>query len=920
MKNEPLNLFLSYGHSQETANIKNEILHVLKKRNHNIWVDNEKIFLNDDWREKIAEGLYNSHGIIALLSNWSTRINSETNMSDRSVCLDELSIAVSIPGKNIVSVLLEKGANIPNTISKKQWLDISEWKEYYGTENWSFWFDAKMEELINAIENKDNYVFQGEINSLQKSLQPLINDTKYSSLLSKKMVGRQWLIDQISNWEERNKTKFFHIVANPGVGKSHFISHLVHYNPNVVAVHFCEWSKSSNEFISQLIRGLAFQFATRNDEFRFHLNKSLDNNIFISSNCEKEKAIYDSLISMSNHRLFEILFEIPTSRMIYGNSESLYIVIDGIDEALNINSSYNDLVDILTSDALQRLPNWIKFIITSRPESDLMAQLNYLRKDTIFMDEYHENADDISEYLSKRLSVYKVSADTISILSKKCNGVFIYAEKLCDAINDEIISLDNICEIPSTIYGLYYCYFRRLFNDKALYKKYYDAICMMIYMYKVNLTVDSFCSILQWSNNDLNSFITHMKSFVILTENDNKENYLSFYHKSLFDWLSNKEKSAFFFADEKIAEKRIKDFCVSNYINGTYTTLSYELCKLIFNVLSEDKPFHKKIDNDDKFLYYIQNKAYTFSDLNTSDKAYDKLTNGTFDNSSTTLPQRATALKAECEISKCNYKEAKELLMVIDEQKIYQDPITYVKYKENLVWCEKEFNIDNSLTLLEELSDYIINSNFSNESEKYEKLSLVFYDKSVILWRIAQKQIGKTRAQTTDEAISNANTAIDYTNKYHRDKDGFLCLLYNQVAWCQVDKKDYDNAIKNFEESLKTRKNFYGYLSRYTSTAYDNLARGILYKYRYLKIDSQQSNSLDLALDNAMEAKKINKVLFGNKSLNYARNLETIAMIYKEKGKKDLALEAANESLNIYKYNSNGALEKRLTDFINLLN
>ena len=95
----------------------------------------------------------------------------------------------------------------------------------------------------------------------------------------------------------------------------------------------------------------------------------------------------------------------------------------------------------------------------------------------------------------------------------------------------------------------------------------------------------------------------------------------------------------------------------------------------------------------------MQEKAYTFSDLNTSYKAYDKLTDGTFDNVETTLPQRAIALKAECEISKCNYKEAKDLLMTIDEQKVFQDPITYVKYKENLVWCEKEFDIDNSLKL-----------------------------------------------------------------------------------------------------------------------------------------------------------------------------------------------------------------------------
>ena len=78
----PLRIFMSYGHTEDQ--IVRRIKERLESRGHTVWYDQSEIKVGDEWRDKIAEGVASSNGVIACLSKHAFR--------DGGVCHDEIDI------------------------------------------------------------------------------------------------------------------------------------------------------------------------------------------------------------------------------------------------------------------------------------------------------------------------------------------------------------------------------------------------------------------------------------------------------------------------------------------------------------------------------------------------------------------------------------------------------------------------------------------------------------------------------------------------------------------------------------------------------------------------------------------------------------------------------------------------------------
>ncbi|MBU5477616.1 toll/interleukin-1 receptor domain-containing protein [Eubacterium sp. MSJ-13] len=82
-----IKVFISYGNPE--IGICKKIYNYLKnKLNYDVWYDKESIDFDDNWREKIYEGIKSSDVVLACLSEYSTR--------KHGVCLDELRIAIAV--------------------------------------------------------------------------------------------------------------------------------------------------------------------------------------------------------------------------------------------------------------------------------------------------------------------------------------------------------------------------------------------------------------------------------------------------------------------------------------------------------------------------------------------------------------------------------------------------------------------------------------------------------------------------------------------------------------------------------------------------------------------------------------------------------------------------------------------------------
>ena len=102
-KDNKIHLFLSYGHESKNSRIIELILAELKKE-FIIWIDKRDIPDHEDWRREILKGISETDMTLGLLSKYSTR--------ERGVCLDELGISISIPGRKLITVLLENQKRI----------------------------------------------------------------------------------------------------------------------------------------------------------------------------------------------------------------------------------------------------------------------------------------------------------------------------------------------------------------------------------------------------------------------------------------------------------------------------------------------------------------------------------------------------------------------------------------------------------------------------------------------------------------------------------------------------------------------------------------------------------------------------------------------------------------------------------------
>jgi WD40 repeat protein len=537
-----LRIFLSYGHDQNEELVK-KIKTDLEKRGHDVWFDKNEIKSGNDWRRSITEGLINSQRVLSFLSKHSTRAPG--------VCLDEIAIAIGVKGGNIQTILVEgeREVKMPPSISHIQWLDMQNWKEKKeeGAEIWDKWYQEKLNNIIDVIESVDNRRFAGEIESLAGYLKPISSDSRIAHLLQKGFVGREWLTNALEAWRtsDDRSSRLFWIMGNPGVGKSAFSAHLSHFGKDkIIAAHFCEYDKADHRDAKRVICSLAFQLATRLPDYRKILLTLPEIN---------------TLESKGAFELFEYLFANPLKLVIEGGRERYLVLIDALDEAKE--GDRNPLVELLALNAA-RLPEWLGIVVTSRPENNVTDPLQGLNPNILDTDS-ELNKEDIRQFLLTELfDQLRERSDVeniVEIILDKSEGVFLYAEKVCRDIKDNILSLNNLEDFPKGLGGIYFQFFQRQYSDIEKYKKEIRPALRIIIAAEEPMPANLLCSLFNWQREDFNYFNRMIGSlFPLMIENGQK--VLKPYHKSIIDWITNENTAGVYFIDVLEGHKILADF------------------------------------------------------------------------------------------------------------------------------------------------------------------------------------------------------------------------------------------------------------------------------------------------------------------------------------------------------------------------
>jgi len=522
-----MKLFLSYGHPE--AVICKRIERALQARGHSVWFDEEQITHGSDWRERITQGIKDSSGVISCLSRHSVRTPG--------VCLDELSIAIGIRGGNIKTILLEpeKDVRPPASVCHLQWLDMSSWRTYYEQGEASFqpWFDQHMSQLFEIIESDESRDFVGQIQAIRDKLCVNYDTSKQNDLLKRLFVGREWLTAQLDQWlDDPDGARLCVLYGDPGVGKSAFAAHYIHYNPRVAAGLFCEYDRPHYNDARTVTMTLAYLLACRLPSYRVGLADIM----------EHEKR----LDKLNAPELFDLLLSDPLSNLLIdGGHETLCIVIDGLDECAQ--GERNILAETLAR-YVPRLPKWLRVLVTAREVSAVKEPLQ-----GAYHLELHgtqaQNKEDIRHYFEECLREkwghepgWQAALDA---LAERSGGIFLYAQLVAKGILAGKLSVGDTERFPDGLSGAFNRWFGWFFPDEETYQNHFRLPLGMLLATPEPLPTEELKRIFGWDDNDLDDFLRRMEVLLRRSDNVFRKETVAFSHLFIAQWLDSREAGRF---------------------------------------------------------------------------------------------------------------------------------------------------------------------------------------------------------------------------------------------------------------------------------------------------------------------------------------------------------------------------------------
>ena len=373
---------------------------------------------------------------------------------------------------------------------------------------------------------------------------------------------REWIFEKVDDWLDdcSSPNRVMVISGAAGMGKSVIsavICKRMQDAGRLSGSHFCQHNNVRYRKPQLMLQSLACHLSHAQPEYKVALVEQLSRNLGVELN------------RTGVEELFALLFKEPLST-VNDPERNILMVIDGLDE-----SEYqgrNELLDVIANQFC-KLPQWIRFFVTTRTEINIAESLKHLRP--IQLEEnQEENLKDIQLFFEMQLT-QKIDEEHKDVLLRKLveksEGVFLYAYFLIDFIQRNVSRLTQEqleSSLPLGISSVYRSHFKRLENELCIELKIdedqmLNFLCALIAS-REPLPVAFVSRLLSLSRRPLsvqrkiNKAIASISSLLPV-----RDDCLHFFHKSVKDWLTN--TSCYgrhdFTVDEKEGHKILFNLC-----------------------------------------------------------------------------------------------------------------------------------------------------------------------------------------------------------------------------------------------------------------------------------------------------------------------------------------------------------------------
>ena len=363
---------------------------------------------------------------------------------------------------------------------------------------------------------------------------------------------RKWFFDKLSSWFDDEQSRVMILTAGPGVGKSVLSAKACErykQRGKLAACHFCDFKNTDSRNPHRILQSFASQICDNIEGFRDKLAGVLD-----------REHSRDSLPDA-----FRVLLNDPLHAL--ARHEPVLIVVDALDESKTDVKS--DFLELISEDFVE-LPQWVKILITSRPELQVSKQLEHFKPVEIFPDDRH-HTHDLEHFVHQCLP--NLNKGCLYSLISKCEGSFLYAYYIVNELQNRDLGIEpNLNElVPKGISGFYEKQFKRLQTgllnvNPDIGSCFLKSFLNVVAASKDPLPIKIVCIGIGLSNEEYKvreTIINIMSEILPLYDS-----CLTVYHKSLWDWLTlNGYEEHAFKADVEDGVKRLWLACKRIYID-----------------------------------------------------------------------------------------------------------------------------------------------------------------------------------------------------------------------------------------------------------------------------------------------------------------------------------------------------------------
>ncbi|KAL9969396.1 hypothetical protein ACROYT_G021609 [Oculina patagonica] len=205
----------------------------------------------------------------------------------------------------------------------------------------------------NCLERLAKFNFSGEVNYHASKHHP---------------GTREWVFSHVDDWflDRSSDSRVLIVTGNAGMGKSVIAAQVCKKMKDrevLGGLHFCQHNNQRRRKPELMLQSLARHLCDTLPGFKDILTGQLT-----SLNAR-------ALANMNIEELFTHLLQEPTN-MMADPGKNILLVVDALDECEY--DGRNELLDVIMTQ-FHKLPSWIKFLVTGRPEKEMVIKLSHLR-------------------------------------------------------------------------------------------------------------------------------------------------------------------------------------------------------------------------------------------------------------------------------------------------------------------------------------------------------------------------------------------------------------------------------------------------------------------------------------------------------------------------------------------------------------